>query len=119
MDIKKALEIINALADGIDPVTGEIYSGNSPYQKPDVIRALFIAKESIEKDIERKRKKGTEPERTGEPWTKEEEKEVCDDFDNGMELKEIAKKQKRTIGGIRSRLVKAGKLEEEPFRGNR
>lgn len=43
MEVVKALEIIRALADGIDPYTGEVYSANSPYQNAETVRALFTA----------------------------------------------------------------------------
>ncbi len=47
MDVKEAKEIIQFLAKGIDPVTGEMFPDNSPYNHPKVIRALFVAAENI------------------------------------------------------------------------
>ena len=41
MDINKAKEIVSALAEGIDPTTGELLSENSVYNKGDVVRALY------------------------------------------------------------------------------
>ncbi|EGU61756.1 hypothetical protein VINI7043_21551 [Vibrio nigripulchritudo ATCC 27043] len=36
------LEIVEALANGINPQTGEVLPSESPYNSPDVIRALFL-----------------------------------------------------------------------------
>ena len=41
MDINRAKEIVSALAEGIDPTTGELLPENSVYNKSDVIRALY------------------------------------------------------------------------------
>ena len=38
-----ALKILQQLADGIDPHTGQIFGADSPYQHPDTVRALFLA----------------------------------------------------------------------------
>lgn len=40
-DKECSLEILQALADGVDPVSGEMFPPDSPYQQPEVIRALF------------------------------------------------------------------------------
>ena len=39
------LKIVEALANGIDPITGELLPSESPYNHPDVIRALFTTLE--------------------------------------------------------------------------
>ena len=49
MDTEKSLGIIKALAKGIDPHTGEIYSADSPYQHVQTVRALFLAIEAMER----------------------------------------------------------------------
>ena len=41
MELQIAREIINVLAQGIHPVTGEMMPPDSPYNEPPVIRALF------------------------------------------------------------------------------
>ena len=42
MDEGRAREILRTVANGIDPVTGEILPDESPCEKPMVIRALFL-----------------------------------------------------------------------------
>ena len=41
MNIDKHLHVIEALAQGYDPITGEVFESDSPYNHPDVIRALW------------------------------------------------------------------------------
>ena len=41
MELDEAKNIVTALANGIDPTTGEVLPQESPYNDPTVIRALF------------------------------------------------------------------------------
>lgn len=43
MDKAIAIQTISALADGVDPLTGDIFDDGSPYQHPTIIRALHAA----------------------------------------------------------------------------
>lgn len=47
----------------------------------------------------------------GTKWTVEEEKQLLEEFADGMKISEIAKLHSRTPGGIRSRLKKLGAIE--------
>lgn len=53
MDDQQALAIVSALANGANPITGEIFAANSPYQSPDIIRALFVAQRALESRAQR------------------------------------------------------------------
>ena len=48
MDEARALTIVSALANGVNPLTGELFAVDSPYQSPDVIRALYCAVRALE-----------------------------------------------------------------------
>ena len=48
MDDSKALGIVSALANGVNPLTGEVFNVDSPYQTADVIRALYAAVRALE-----------------------------------------------------------------------
>ena len=42
MDIVRANEIISALAEGVDPTTGEVLPDNSVCNKGEIIRAFLL-----------------------------------------------------------------------------
>ncbi|MCB0480630.1 MAG: hypothetical protein KDC83_04320 [Flavobacteriales bacterium] len=107
MDTQKAATIITALANGIDPITGEILPKNSPYNNPEVIRALFFASGVISNKSTVK----NSPERQGAKWTEDEEDIVVGLFKTEASIGEIAKTQKRSYGAIRSKLEKLGLID--------
>ena len=47
MELNQSRRIVNTLAQGIHPTTGEVFPSESPYNDPEVIRALFSVLESI------------------------------------------------------------------------
>ncbi|MEQ1663516.1 MAG: hypothetical protein ABL877_12560 [Thiobacillus sp.] len=115
MDKTRALEIIDSLAAGIDPFSGEILPENSTLQHPDVVRALFTAKFALQ--VTRKAQKQPAPKdpnlptHAGNSWSEEEDRQLVSAFESGNAVKELALKHQRTDGAIRSRLIKLGKLE--------
>jgi hypothetical protein len=50
------------------------------------------------------------PENHGKPWTLEEDKQLLSRFHSKLSASDIAKKHKRGVGGIQSRLVKLGAI---------
>lgn len=50
MQAVEAKRIIEALATGIDPITGEVLPDDSPVNEPQVIRALFTAANALVTD---------------------------------------------------------------------
>ena len=114
MDNDKAKEIIQTLADGIDPDTGEILPKSSPYQSAPVIRALHAALKALEHKTKSDARRKKRPEHAGKSWSKEEDQQVSEAFDKGETVTEIANIHKRTRGAIQSRLEKLGKIEMAP-----
>ena len=55
MDDQKALSIVSALANGVNPLSGEVFPVDSPYQASDVVRALFAAARALERVADRRR----------------------------------------------------------------
>lgn len=49
MNPADALPILHALANGTDPVTGEVYAPDSPYQRAETVRALYAAIHALER----------------------------------------------------------------------
>jgi hypothetical protein len=136
MDDRHALAIVSALANGANPITGEMFASDSPYQSPDVIRALFVATRALESQlgtsgariapIGNATRESVKPSRAqdkappstrsgqanaGKPWSADEDKQLLAAFDGNTPLAEIAKAHGRTSGGVRARLEKHGRLE--------
>ena len=97
--------------DGFDPVTGEVLPQTSPYNQPEVIRALARALGALQRAQEKERKRAL-PSNAGKAWSKEEERQLAEEFDKGMPAKEIAARHSRTRGSIAARLVRIGKVSE-------
>jgi hypothetical protein len=110
MEAAEALGIVAALANGVHPVTGEIFQAGSPYQHPDVVRALFVAARALEgrsRQLERQRDL---PANVGKPWSADEDERLVAAFDAGEARAAIARAHDRTVGGIEARLEKLGRL---------
>ena len=108
MDIKRAKEIISALAEGVDPTTGEILPENSVYNKSDIVRALYTVLNYLDTD----KTKRNLPDNAGKPWTNEEEKRLRELYNSGLSKKEIANELCRTTGSISSRLARLGLIND-------
>jgi hypothetical protein len=111
MQIHAALPIVQALADGVNPVTGEAYPDQSPYAEPRTLRALYSAVDLMQKEIEREKRRERLPANFGKPWTSEEDMAAISEFESGLTLPEMARRHLRTQSSIRLRLEKLGKIE--------
>lgn len=115
MDEAKALTIVSALANGVNPVTGEVFAADSPYQSPDVVRALYIAVRMLEGGSRRRARSSAEmPSNAGKPWSQEEDGRLLAEFDRGRSLAELAQMHARTQAGIHARLEKHGRVQPQP-----
>jgi len=110
MRLDSALHIVKALADGVNPVTGEQYSEGSPYAEPRALRALFSAIDLMQREVERERRRERLPANFGKPWSGGEDRAIAEAFDAGASLADVARRHARTQGSIRLRLEKLGKL---------
>jgi len=77
-DNNRHLEILQALAAGTDPITGEVLPVGSPYNQPQIIRALFFAINQLEAIAE----KGDQ----GLPWSGEEDELLAESFGNNLSI---------------------------------
>ena len=113
MEKETALKIIQQLANGIDPHTGEVFRADSPYQHPDTVRALFIAARALEtQPAPKQRAAGNEnaPQNAGKPWSADEDKALVAAFDAGKQMPELAVQHQRSRVAIETRLAKLGKI---------
>ena len=97
-----ALKILQQLADGIDPHTGQIFGADSPYQHPDTVRALFLAlrelggAEAAVAPVQlpaksRAAASTNPPANSGKPWSDEEDRALAAGFDSGKKIPEIGR----------------------------
>jgi hypothetical protein len=111
MDENKALAILSALANGVNPLTGEVFPPDSPYQTTDVVRALFLAASLLESRAKPKARTTSLPGNAGKPWSSEEDQKLLQEFDRGASIATLAQSHGRTAAGIQARLEKHGKLQ--------
>ena len=107
MDIVVAKEIISALADGINPTTGEVLPSDCICNNVDVVRAFYTILNNI--DPTDKQKKGQE--NAGKPWTKQDDELLKVMFKDGVSKKDLQEYFKRSYGGINSRLAHLGLID--------
>ena len=105
MDIQRAKELLTVLADGIDPLTGEVLPDDHVCNKGEIVRALNCAVEVLSR-----RKKKPLPENNGKPWTEELDRELSHLFDVGIKKQDLCEHFGRTSGAIESRLERLGKM---------
>ena len=133
MDHDKALKILKLLSDGNDPETGKPFPPDSPYQRPDVIRALFHAVRELKNDPASEvrssdpgagslptsaagsRSSSDKPARpllsnAGKPWSTEEDERLVAEFDAGETIAALATDHGRSRIAIEARLAKFGKV---------
>lgn len=117
MERERTLEILKALADGIDPATGEQFPAASTYQQPDTVRAIYSAIRLLETSSSpahpaAPRKPGLE--NAGRPWSPEEDLRLGKEYDSGKSIDELAEAYKRSKWAIESRLARLGKIPAPP-----
>lgn len=110
MDIQKAKEIIHSLAAGIDPLTGEVLSTSHLCNQPDIIRALHIAEQALQKDLSRP-EDGPWHKEYGKVWSQKEIDLLVTLFDRQYSVAQISKQLGRSESGIRAKLVRLGKIQ--------
>ena len=107
MDIVRAKEIISALAEGVDPTTGEILPDNSVCNKGEIVRAFY----AVLNHLDEKKPKKNLPTNAGKPWTKEDEDLLINLYQAGATKRDICKTLQRTESGVAARLVHLGIIE--------
>ena len=105
MDIQRAKELLTALADGLDPLTGEVLPSDHVCNKGDIVRALHCVLEALPRG-----QKKPLPANNGKPWTEEMDRELSHLFDGGMKKQDLCEHFGRTSGAIESRLERLGKM---------
>jgi len=118
MDREQTLRILNALANGVHPATGEKFAADGPYQHPDTVRALFAVMRAVEGGAAAaapapaaERRAALPQTGAGSRWRSEEDQRLASAFDAGRTLDEIARSHNRSRAAIEARLVRLGKMD--------
>jgi len=113
MDHEKALSILQALSNGTDPLSGQPFPAASPYQHPDVVRALYQAVRALEAAVtaqKRQAARSTAAGNSGKPWAKDEDERLVAAFDAGQSIDDLAVAHGRSRLAIEARLARFGKV---------
>jgi len=110
MELQTAREIIDTLARGIHPVNGEVMPEDSPYNEPQVIRALFTVSQALGAASAAKPRRELPP-NAGKPWSPEDDARLAAAFDAGQTLDQLPGLFGRTRHSVEARLVKLGRLQ--------
>jgi hypothetical protein len=118
MDEVNALKIIDTLANGVNPTTGEVLGPDNPCQHPDVLRALWLASRALQEQRLKALRQNALPANVGKPWSEDENNALVAEFHAGRAMSEIATLHQRTPAGIQARLEKLGLLQPSLATGN-
>ena len=114
MDRQHVITVLQSLANGVDPQSGDAIPYNA-YHAAETVRALFTAtallKETDAPPPAGRRRQSAALPSAGTPWSAEEDARLCREFDAGMTTAQMALQHGRTSGAITSRLVRLGRID--------
>jgi hypothetical protein len=114
MNIEETIAILEALAQGINPVTGNQLATASPFDEPLVIRALNTAAQRLRHSSSLSEQPKASPPKVGSGWSADEDQALVRQFRANLPIKSIAENHQRTRGAIQSRLARLGLVEPLP-----
>lgn len=115
MELDESRNIVKTLAQGVHPTTGEVFPPNSPYNDPEVIRALFSILDSVKqirrprKSLDERRRENVElgrPMNSGLPWSDEDRGLVKSEFRKGTTIEKLADILGRSSGSIVAEVIR-------------
>ena len=105
---QRAEDCLRCLFLGLHPKTQEVLTDPGVLADPDVLRSLSLALKALENRHTPARERSTRHVRQGEPWNKEEDRTLSQDFASGATLSQIVRQLGRSPEGIYARLVRLG-----------
>lgn len=107
MEINQAKQLLSTLAEGIDPITGELLPQGHVCNNVEIVRALYTLINAA------KSKPANAPVKAGAPWTKEDEQLLRKMFNDGITIESLSTHFQRSKGSIHARLVRLGLITEK------
>lgn len=107
MDIEYAKDILIGLADGVNPLTGEVLPEADSCNQIEIVRAL----NTVLRALDGPKKVREKPANAGKVWTEKEDALLCEMYDSGAKRMDMSVHFKRSSGAIAARLVRLGKIE--------
>ncbi len=108
MKESRACQILQALVQGVDPITGEELPSGTALQHADVLRALLAGAAALEQMAARALRRAQLSGNVGQAWSSEEEQTLMGEFQRGDALASIATAHGRTLRAIEARLERLG-----------
>ena len=110
MDIQYAKELLRVLADGVNPLTGEVLPSDDSSNQVEIVRAIHTVLEEL--DSPHIKTKKNQPANAGKPWTNEDDTALCKMYDENWSSKSMREHFKRSKWSITARLIKLGKIKD-------
>jgi hypothetical protein len=108
-----AQQILQALVEGFDPLTGDELPSGTVLQQAEVMRALLAGIHALEAGAARAQRRAQLPANVGRPWSADEEIRLVTGFHSGEPFADLARRHGRTLTAIEARLEKLGLLTEK------
>ena len=110
MKESRARQILQALVQGVDPLTGDELAPGTVLQHADVLRALLAGVDALEQMAARAQRRAQLPGNVGRTWSSAEEQALIAEFQRGEAIAAIAALHARTLRAIEARLERLGLL---------
>lgn len=122
--------MLRALANGINPETGEILPSGSVANKPEAIRTLFTLAEELAAEPEKQKKSRLSPEERQQkniaegrpakshfPWTEEERHLLEESYGQNNSVEALSTQFERSTRAVAIQLEKMGLITAEDLMG--
>ena len=110
MNAKRASEILMALVQGVDPLSGHELPADGVLHNARVLRAILAGIAALKEQQTRETRRARLPPNAGRPWSADEERALLAAFQSGDSLALIAERHGRALLAIESRLERLGLL---------
>jgi hypothetical protein len=116
MEPHEVRSTLEALVQGLDPLTRAELPQETVLRRGEVVAALLGAISALESEATRARRRAQLPQNVGRPWAPAEEDLLARAFRAGEALADIAQRHRRTLAAIEARLEGLGLLAPEQRR---